>query len=63
MPVYRVQGPDGRIFRVQAPDGATEEQVLSFVYQQQQPKNARADALRGGPVDMKQNAEDNYEGP
>lgn len=44
MPVYRVQGPDGRIYRVEGPEGATEEQVLAALQeqlaQQQQPQQA-----------------------
>jgi hypothetical protein len=34
MPVYRVQGPDGRIYRVEGPEGATEEQVLAALQEQ-----------------------------
>ena len=31
MPVYRVQGPDGKIYRVQGPAGAKPEQITSLV--------------------------------
>jgi len=48
MPIYTIQGPDGRTFKVEAPEGATEEQVLTFVSQQQQPDRA--------PIDMEANA-------
>ena len=34
MPVYRVQGPDGRIYRVEGPEGATQEQVLAALQEQ-----------------------------
>lgn len=42
MPVYRLQGPDGRVYKVEGPDGATAEQLGSFIVgqisQQQKPK-------------------------
>ena len=34
MPVYRVQGPDGKIYKVQGPAGAKPEQITSFVASQ-----------------------------
>lgn len=33
MPVYRVQGPDGRIYRIGGPDGATAEQLGDIIHQ------------------------------
>jgi hypothetical protein len=40
MPIYSVQGPDGRIYDVEGPAGASEEQIIAVVKQQiaQQPK-------------------------
>jgi hypothetical protein len=34
MPIYSVQGPDGRIYDVEGPAGASEEQILSVVRRQ-----------------------------
>jgi len=31
MPIYRVQGPDGKIYRVEGPEGASEEQLIQAV--------------------------------
>ena len=33
MPIYSVQGPDGRVYDVEGPAGASEDQILSFVSQ------------------------------
>jgi len=33
MPIYSVQGPDGRIYDVEGPAGASEDQILAFVQQ------------------------------
>jgi hypothetical protein len=40
MPIYSVQGPDGRLYDVEGPAGASEEQIIAVVKQQiaQQPK-------------------------
>ncbi len=37
MPVYRLQGPDGRVYKVEGPDGASAEQLGEFVIQNYQP--------------------------
>lgn len=34
MPIYSVQGPDGRIHRVEGPAGASEEEIIAVVRQQ-----------------------------
>jgi len=33
MPIYSVQGPDGRVYDVEGPAGASEEQIIAFVQQ------------------------------
>lgn len=38
MPVYQLQGPDGRVYQIEGPEGATAEQLAAFV--QSQPKVA-----------------------
>lgn len=34
MPIYRIQAPDGNIYRVQGPDGASNDQVVAALLQQ-----------------------------
>ena len=34
MPIYSVQGPDGRIYDVEGPEGASEAQIVAYVRQQ-----------------------------
>ena len=34
MPIYSVQGPDGRIYDVEGPAGASEEQIIAAVRRQ-----------------------------
>ena len=34
MPIYSVQGPDGRIYDVEGPAGASEEQIIGAVRRQ-----------------------------
>ena len=34
MPIYSVQGPDGRIYDVEGPAGASDEQIISFLRRQ-----------------------------
>lgn len=34
MPIYEVQGPDGRIYEVEGPEGASEQQIVGFLQQQ-----------------------------
>jgi hypothetical protein len=51
MPIYSVQGPDGRIYDVEGPAGASEEQIVSFVranYQQLKPKEGIGAAVGKG---------------
>lgn len=36
MPVYKVQGPDGKIYKVEGPEGATAEQLGQFITAQTQ---------------------------
>ncbi len=55
MPIYEVQGPDGRIYEVEGPEGASEQQVIRFLQQQlasqpapPQPQEGIVAALRGG---------------
>ena len=40
MPIYSLQGPDGRLYKVEAPEGAQQEDLIAFVEQNlaQQPK-------------------------
>jgi hypothetical protein len=33
MPIYSVQGPDGRVYDVEGPAGASEDQIVNFVAQ------------------------------
>lgn len=49
MPIYTVQGPDGRTFDVQGPDGATADQLGAFIASQMkgvQPQQASAQPER-----------------
>lgn len=51
MPIYSVQGPDGRVYDVEGPAGASEEQIVSFVranYQQLKPKEGIGAAVGKG---------------
>ena len=51
MPIYSVQGPDGRVYDVEGPAGASEEQIVSFVranYQQLKPKEGLGAAASKG---------------
>lgn len=34
MPIYKVEGPDGRVYRFEGPEGASENDVLQFAQQQ-----------------------------
>ena len=34
MPVYKVQGPDGRIHKIDGPEGATLEQLVAVIQEQ-----------------------------
>lgn len=44
MPIYTVQGPDGKTYTVEGPAGATAEQVGAFVMSQQAPAQPVKDA-------------------
>jgi hypothetical protein len=51
MPIYSVQGPDGRIYDVEGPAGASETQIVAFVranYQQLKPKEGLGAAVGKG---------------
>ena len=55
MPIYSVQGPDGRIHDFEGPEGASQEQVLAFAAQhfaelptKEQPKEGFLPALEAG---------------
>jgi len=54
MPIYSVQGPDGRVYDVEGPAGASEEQILAFVQQnlaslqEQKPKEGLLAGLQKG---------------
>jgi len=51
MPIYSVQGPDGRIYDVEGPAGAPEEQILAYVrahYQELKPKEGIGAAVGKG---------------
>jgi hypothetical protein len=38
MPLFEVQTPEGKKFRVEAPEGATQEDAIRYIQQQQQPQ-------------------------
>jgi hypothetical protein len=40
MPIYKVEGPDGRIYKVEGPAGASEADILYFVATQVAPSLA-----------------------
>jgi len=44
MPIYSVQGPDGRIYKVEGPAGASEADILSYVETQVAPSLAAQEA-------------------
>ena len=51
MPIYSVQGPDGRIYDVEGPAGASEDQVVAYVrahYQELKPKEGIGAAVGKG---------------
>ena len=51
MPIYSVQGPDGRVYDVEGPAGASEDQIVSFVrahYQELKPKEGIGAAVGKG---------------
>lgn len=50
MPIYKVQGPDGRVHRFEGPEGASQQEVLAFAQQHfsGQPQQVSADAIAAG---------------
>jgi len=51
MPIYSVQGPDGRIYDVEGPAGAPDEQIIAYVrahYQELKPKEGIGAAVGKG---------------
>jgi hypothetical protein len=44
MPVYKLQGPDGKIYKVEGPEGATAEQLGQFILSQTQTRENKAAA-------------------
>lgn len=44
MPVYKVQGPDGKIYKVEGPEGATAEQLGQFIMSQSSVRESKAAA-------------------
>ena len=58
MPIYSVQGPDGRIYDVEGPAGASDAQIISFLRRQMasaaptehttQPESGFLPALKAG---------------
>jgi len=51
MPIYKVEGPDGRVYSVEGPAGASPDEVVEFVranYKQLQPKEGIGAAVSKG---------------
>ena len=51
MPIYKVEGPDGRIYSVEGPPGASPDEIVAFVranYQQLKPKEGLGAAASKG---------------
>jgi len=44
MPIYKVEGPDGRIYKVEGPAGASEADILNYVASQVAPSAAAQEA-------------------
>ena len=44
MPIYKVEGPDGRIYKVEGPAGASEADILRYVETQVAPALAAQEA-------------------
>jgi hypothetical protein len=44
MPVYKLQGPDGKIYKIEGPEGATAEQLGQFILSQSQTRENKAAA-------------------
>lgn len=56
MPVYRVQGPDGKVYKVEGPEGATADQLGEFILSQnigaQEPQRPPVDSSVLDPRDV-----------
>jgi len=48
MPIYSVQGPDGRVYDVEGPAGASEDQILAFVQQNINSLQPKEDTIMSG---------------
>lgn len=48
MPVYTLQGPDGRTYEIEGPQGATADQLAAFVQSQQPPQPAQQKEEKSG---------------
>lgn len=51
MPIYTIQGPDGKTYDIEGPDGATAEQLGSFIQSQQAPKASGIERFGEGLLD------------
>lgn len=56
MPVYRVQGPDGKVYRVEGPDGATAEQLGAVLSQQAAAQDRAKASVRANPGEYDPNS-------
>lgn len=51
MPVYTLQGPDGKTYDIEGPEGATADQLAEFVQSQQTPKASGLERFGEGLLD------------
>ena len=69
MPIYSVQGPDGRVYDVEGPAGVSEKEILAFVQQnlgslqEQKPKEGILAALGKGAESYASQARTALQGP
>ena len=52
MPIYSIQGPDGRTYSIEGPPGATREQVIAQIQAQMQPQQPAQPPEEMGLLDM-----------